>query len=240
MHKQLQSFDPATREYKGVVFAHVDMLESAKQNKPIYINTPDTIELPCDLVSKPGFVICLKSDNSEWEYVVDKRGAEYWLGDEKHTITEIGEELPDGAALEKPAVVLASEFKNTKEKAGAAANSTYAALMREMTGGGAAEERDTWPVQLPIAQQIVAGAVLDADDAGLADSILKPGETRETWAAKVVAKNRAVKRLIGTANHILRTTLDAIAAAETAEAVAEVMANAKSQADAAKADFLKG
>ena len=130
------------------------------------------------------------------------------------------------------------DLQTAQTEAVAAANSTYAALMCEMMGGSTAEERDTWPLQLPIAQQIVASATLDADDAALADSILKPGETRASWAAKVVGKNRRLKQLIGTANHLLRTTLDAIAAAETAEAVAEVMANAKAQADAAKEDFL--
>ncbi|WP_217494995.1 hypothetical protein [Marinomonas sp. FW-1] len=38
-----------------------------------------------------------------WHYVVDNTGTEYFLADgSKHTITELGEELPEGALLEDP------------------------------------------------------------------------------------------------------------------------------------------
>lgn len=38
-----------------------------------------------------------------WDYVVDNVGTEYWLADgTKHTINELGEELPEGALLEEP------------------------------------------------------------------------------------------------------------------------------------------
>jgi len=38
-----------------------------------------------------------------WHYVIDNIGKEYWLSDgTKHTITELGEELPEGALLEEP------------------------------------------------------------------------------------------------------------------------------------------
>ena len=38
-----------------------------------------------------------------WHYVVDNIGTEYWDEDgAKHTITELGEEIPEGALLEEP------------------------------------------------------------------------------------------------------------------------------------------
>ncbi|WP_417536836.1 hypothetical protein [Methylophaga sp.] len=38
-----------------------------------------------------------------WHYVVDNIGKEYWDEDgTKHTITELGEEVPEGALLEEP------------------------------------------------------------------------------------------------------------------------------------------
>lgn len=38
-----------------------------------------------------------------WHYVVDNMGTEYWDEDgAKHTITELGEEVPGGALLEEP------------------------------------------------------------------------------------------------------------------------------------------
>lgn len=38
-----------------------------------------------------------------WHYVVDNTGTDYWLADgSKHTITELGKALPEGALLEEP------------------------------------------------------------------------------------------------------------------------------------------
>lgn len=38
-----------------------------------------------------------------WRYVVDSLGTEYWDEDgTKHTITELGEEVPEGALLQEP------------------------------------------------------------------------------------------------------------------------------------------
>jgi hypothetical protein len=52
---------------------------------------------------KEGFQRYFK--NGAWHYVVDNIGAEYWGEDgTKHTITEVGEEVPEGALLEAPVI----------------------------------------------------------------------------------------------------------------------------------------
>lgn len=41
----------------------------------------------------------------EWKYYIDNRGKEYWDADgSKHTITELGLEVPEGALLEAPVI----------------------------------------------------------------------------------------------------------------------------------------
>ena len=50
---------------------------------------------------KAGHQRYLKDD--AWHYIVDNIGTDYWLADgSKHMITELGEELPEGALLEEP------------------------------------------------------------------------------------------------------------------------------------------
>jgi len=50
---------------------------------------------------KKGFQRYFK--DGAWHYVVDNIGKEYWFSDgSKHVITELGEELPEGALLEEP------------------------------------------------------------------------------------------------------------------------------------------
>lgn len=132
------------------------------------------------------------------------------------------------------------EIKNHRASYSAWVNASYAETMRLLTGSSTSEERDTWPIQLPIAQVIVSGAALSAEDDALVSGILKTGETREAWAAKVVYKNRKIKELIGAANGLLRNTLDAIASAQTVEDLDAIKTEEAAKADAAKQAFLRG
>lgn len=52
-----------------------------------------------------------------WEIVPDLRGTQYWLDDALHTISEVGVELPAGAAIEKPQSVIEAEFVQYKQAA---------------------------------------------------------------------------------------------------------------------------
>lgn len=52
---------------------------------------------------KAGFQRYFK--DGKWQYVVDQIGKEYWEADgTKHTISELGESVPDGALLEAPVI----------------------------------------------------------------------------------------------------------------------------------------
>jgi hypothetical protein len=62
---------------------------------PAYATTVPALE------AKDGYQQHFK--NNAWHYIVDNIGTEYWLADgSKHTITELGEALPEGALLEEP------------------------------------------------------------------------------------------------------------------------------------------
>lgn len=55
------------------------------------------------IAEKEGFQRYFKDE--AWHYIVDNIGSEYWdEGGTKHKITELGEELPEGALFEVPVV----------------------------------------------------------------------------------------------------------------------------------------
>jgi len=55
------------------------------------------------IAEKDGFQRYFRDD--AWRYVIDNVGTEYWDEDgTKHTIKEIGEEVPEGALLEAPII----------------------------------------------------------------------------------------------------------------------------------------
>lgn len=52
---------------------------------------------------KTGYALVFK--NSKWQNIIDNRGTVYWLEDgSEHVISDIGDELPEGALNEKPEV----------------------------------------------------------------------------------------------------------------------------------------
>ena len=84
--------------YTGQVKAKIDSAsEDGKILCPAYATD---IELIAD---KEGFQRYFK--DGAWHYVVDNIGAEYWDEDgTKHKITDLGEEVPEGALLEAPVI----------------------------------------------------------------------------------------------------------------------------------------
>ena len=56
--------------------------------------------------SQDGYTAVFDTDNQEWIQTLDKRGTEYWTQIDgvtaKSTITELGEDLPDGAFATEP------------------------------------------------------------------------------------------------------------------------------------------
>jgi hypothetical protein len=94
--KMLNAFDRSTKfwVFTGEVKQQIDPLSK----DPVPLRYATDKELPPE---KGGFVRGFVT--GEWKYYVDNTGTEYWLADgSKHTITELGEELPEGALLEEP------------------------------------------------------------------------------------------------------------------------------------------
>jgi hypothetical protein len=94
--KILNAFDRSTKfwVFTGEVKQQIDPVSK----EPIPLRYATDKELPPE---KEGFVRGFVT--GEWEYYVDNIGKEYWLADgTKHTITELGEEVPEGALLEEP------------------------------------------------------------------------------------------------------------------------------------------
>jgi hypothetical protein len=83
-----------------------------------------------------------------WHYVVDNTGTEYWLADgSKHTITELGEELPEGALLEeppKPEPTFEERLASTTAQRAAAYKSESDPLYMEWQYDDTAEAKQKW------------------------------------------------------------------------------------------------
>jgi hypothetical protein len=83
-----------------------------------------------------------------WHYVVDNIGTEYWLADgSKHTITELGEALPEGALLEeppKPEPTFEQRLASTIAQREAAYKTESDPLYMEWQYDGTAEAEQKW------------------------------------------------------------------------------------------------
>jgi hypothetical protein len=83
-----------------------------------------------------------------WHYIVDNTGTDYWLVDDsKHTITELGEELPEGALLEeppKPEPTFEERLASTIAQREAAYKTESDPLYMEWQYDGTAEAEQKW------------------------------------------------------------------------------------------------
>ncbi len=96
---------------------------SEKWMIPAYATDVELIE------EKEGYQRYFIKAEQRWDYVVDNVGTEYWLADgTKHTINEVGEEVPEGALLEEP-----PEPEPTDEGLASAARSKRDSLISEMS-----------------------------------------------------------------------------------------------------------
>lgn len=92
-------WDRKTLVFVGTVVSDPDSLDLERWVKPFNssFDEPPMIE--------EGQVVVRDVENDEWIVEVDFRGTEYWDEDgKKHTITELGEEVPEGALLEEPVI----------------------------------------------------------------------------------------------------------------------------------------
>ena len=96
----LNTFDLGAKYplYTGTLEGRVDPI-SKKTLIPAYATAVKLIQ------EKAGYKRYFKKAENAWHYVVDNTGQEYWDADgTKHVIKELGEEVPEGALLEKPVI----------------------------------------------------------------------------------------------------------------------------------------
>jgi hypothetical protein len=94
---KIYNYHPITGEYLSESEAEKDQLD--KNNWLIPAHATD--KKPPK--QKKGHALVFK--NNQWQNAIDHRGWQYWLEDgSEHVISNIGEELPEGATTEKPVV----------------------------------------------------------------------------------------------------------------------------------------
>jgi hypothetical protein len=86
--------------YTKPIEAKVDAASNTKRvMKPAYATDVELI------TEKAGHQRYFVKADQAWYYVVDNTGIEYWDEDgTKHKITELGEEVPEGALLQEPVI----------------------------------------------------------------------------------------------------------------------------------------
>ena len=89
-------------EYFGSSAALLDPLETQHAEAEVYLIPRNATKIePPDPQSGYARVF----SNGEWIHVLDKRGVVYWLSHANQgVITELGQDIPDGASLEPPPV----------------------------------------------------------------------------------------------------------------------------------------
>ena len=93
----LYRYDDDTKEYICSFEAYIDPLESAKQNKPIYVIPPCTT-LVEPMEARVGYVAVFNGE--KWEEKEDHRGLMVWRGSELVMIEDLGP-IPDDCSLER-------------------------------------------------------------------------------------------------------------------------------------------
>lgn len=114
----------------------------------------------------------------------------------------------------------------------------HAQMMSKAVGNASEIERDTWPVQLQAAVAITEKTATGGQQA-MATAMLVEGETLDSWAVKVIAKNAAMQQLIGVAQGIKRRAEKAIESAPDSAAIDVALAQAKQEAMAAMQQFVQ-
>ena len=108
----------------------------------------------------------------------------------------------------------------------------HAEILKNATGKKSLEERDTWQPKAIAAQALVDGTANDAQTAMLETEAAARSVTPVELAQTVLAKSAAYHGLIGSAAALRSSAKQQIEAAETKEQVAEILAEANSQATA--------
>ena len=102
-----------------------------------------------------------------------------------------------------------------REQALAEIDSLHDAILLSRVARPTATERDTWPIKLAMAQQIMSGVVTPD-----AEAFIVAGDVEATsWAEDVIAKSRAYAASIGQAEKLRRAARKAVRSAETVDAV---------------------
>lgn len=94
---KIYNYHPVTCEFISEGEADKDQLVEGNWLIPAYATSVKPIK------QKKSHALVFKSD--KWHNIIDNRGKVYWLIDgSEHTVTTLGEELPEGALDEKPVI----------------------------------------------------------------------------------------------------------------------------------------
>lgn len=105
-------FDSKTFEFVSIICADPDPMDPESWIKPFF----STFDAPPKIEKNQ--VALRNTKNDEWIVSADYRGTEYWDEDgTKHAITEVGEEVPEGALLEAPVIPPTVEQLATRARA---------------------------------------------------------------------------------------------------------------------------
>jgi len=135
-------WDRKTSEFVGMILADPDPMDLDNWIKPFC----SSFDAPPDVIVNQA--VLRDVGNNKWLIEKDFRGTDYWLVDgSKHTITKLGQALPEGALLEeppKPEPTFEERLASTIAQREAAYKSESDPLYMEWQYDGTAEAEQKW------------------------------------------------------------------------------------------------
>lgn len=131
---KIYHYHSKTKEFIGTGEADKDPMDANNWLIPAHACTEEPLE------NKDGFAaVRVGGKHGEWQQLIDKRGTKYWLADgSKHTINEIGVDVPNDALLSPPeptqAELSAEKAKSEHYWVKSELDSTTIKLMYHWTG----------------------------------------------------------------------------------------------------------
>ena len=118
-------------------------------------------------------------------------------------------------------------------------NDVHAGFLAKFTGNASTEERDTWPIKLALAKQVIAETASSTDIALMAVEAIGAGITTLELANVIVTKAENYSRLIWLAGSIRKKGIEQVKAASEYSEVAAIETGLLADVDTAVVEYLK-
>lgn len=205
-------YDPDTGVALGTSFADPNPMEEGAFLLPAFA----TRLAPPEVVSGEA----ARWDGEGWVIVSDHRGRRYWLADGSvHTITDLGEELPEGALDAPPPPPLEDQIASALAMVDAAAE---AARLRFITGG-AGQSMTYSEKRVEAEAYLAASSPVDADYPFLLASVPMDGENVAAVAATVTQMRQGWKAAGAAIEGMRLRAKSDLRAATDADAIAAIL-----------------